>query len=186
MADKNPQAVAKAPWEGFGLSPGGYGLLTLHRPSNVDSASAQRRLMEALEDVARQVPILFPVHPRTLSRLTAAGTSVPETIRACAPLPYQTFLGLMAKAKLVLTDSGGIQEETSAMGVPCLTLRENTERPVTLTHGTNRLVGTDRVEIRRNVERIIAGDWPAGTQVPLWDGHASVRIVDIIAKPEAP
>ena len=179
------QAVAKAPWEAFGLLPQGYGLLTLHRPSNVDSAPALQRLMGALEDVARRVPILFPVHPRTLSRLSSAGMSVPEAIRTCEPLPYQTFLGLMARAKVVLTDSGGIQEETSAMGVPCLTLRENTERPVTLTHGTNRLVGTDREEIKRNVERIIAGDWPAGRQVPLWDGQASVRIVDIVARAEA-
>jgi UDP-N-acetylglucosamine 2-epimerase (non-hydrolysing) len=175
------QAVARAPWEGLGLVPQGYGLLTLHRPSNVDSAPTLQRLMGALDEVARRVPILFPVHPRTVSRLSAAGMAVPDAIRTCEPLPYQTFLGLMARAKVVLTDSGGIQEETSALGVPCLTLRENTERPVTVTHGTNRLVGTDREEIGRNVDRILAGDWPSGQQVPLWDGKASVRIVDIVS-----
>jgi UDP-N-acetylglucosamine 2-epimerase (non-hydrolysing) len=173
-------AVAKAPWEGFGLEPGGYALLTLHRPSNVDAVEPLQRLMGALEDVSGRLPVLFPVHPRTLARLVASGVAVPEGIRTCEPLPYEAFLGLMARARVVLTDSGGIQEETTALGVPCLTLRENTERPVTLTHGTNRLVGTDRDAIRSNTERILGGDWPSGQSVPLWDGRASERIVDVI------
>ena len=132
--------------------------------------------------MSRKVPILFPVHPRTLGRLQAAGIAMPGGIRTCEPLPYLTFLGLMAKARLVLTDSGGSQEETTALGIPCLTLRENTERPVTVSGGTNRLVGTDRGEICRCVDRILKGDWPSGDSVPLWDGHASSRIVDVLAR----
>ncbi len=173
-------AVAAQPWSALGLAPGGYALLTLHRPSNVDSAETLEDLVRSLEDVSRRVPILFPVHPRTLARLSAAGIAMPEGIRTCEPLPYLTFLGLMAKAKVVLTDSGGIQEETTALGVPCLTLRRNTERPVTVTQGTNRLVGTDRAEILRCVERILSGQWPSGEAVPLWDGRASARIADIL------
>jgi len=173
-------ALAAEPWGSLGLDPGGYALLTLHRPSNVDEPASLEVLISTLESVAGRIPILFPIHPRTLARLRAADISVPPGIRTCEPLPYLTFLGLMAKARVVLTDSGGIQEETTALGVPCLTLRENTERPVTVTQGTNRLVGTDREEICRCVDRVLSGDWPAGQQVPLWDGRASSRIVDVL------
>lgn len=173
-------AVARAPWKQYEVEPGEYALLTLHRPSNVDSADSVNKLMEALGRVAELLPILFPVHPRTLARLREARVVLPEGIRTTEPLPYETFLGLMARAKLVLTDSGGIQEETTALGVPCLTLRENTERPVTLTHGTNRLVGADRAAIRRSVESILAGDWPSGGSVPLWDGQAGSRIAAVV------
>jgi UDP-N-acetylglucosamine 2-epimerase (non-hydrolysing) len=136
--------------------------------------------MEALGDVGGRLPVLFPVHPRTLARLRESNVVLPDGIRTYEPFPYETFLGLMARARLVLTDSGGIQEETTALGVPCLTLRENTERPVTITSGTNRLVGSDRVAIRRSVDSILAGDWPSGTSVPLWDGQAGSRIAAII------
>jgi UDP-N-acetylglucosamine 2-epimerase (non-hydrolysing) len=173
-------AVRRTPWERFGVEPGTYGLLTLHRPSNVDSADAVRKVMEALGDVGRRLPVLFPVHPRTLARLRESNVVLPDGIRTYEPFPYETFLGLMARARLVLTDSGGIQEETTALGVPCLTLRENTERPVTITNGTNRLVGSDRAAIRRSVDSILAGDWPSGTSVPLWDGQAGSRIAAII------
>ena len=181
LMEHREAALAGRPWEGLGLKPGGYALMTLHRPSNVDDPAALEGLVRSLQDVGRKIPVLFPVHPRTLARLGASGIAMPAGIRTCEPLPYLTFLGLMAKARLVLTDSGGIQEETTALGVPCLTLRENTERPVTLTLGTNRLVGTDRAAIRASVDQILAGDWPAGAVVPLWDGHASERIVDILA-----
>jgi UDP-N-acetylglucosamine 2-epimerase (non-hydrolysing) len=173
-------AVAAEPWSRIGLRPREYALLTLHRPSNVDAPESLEVLIRTLDAVSARVPILFPVHPRTLGRLQAAGIAIPEGIRTCEPLPYLTFLGLMAKARLVLTDSGGIQEETTALGVPCLTLRENTERPVTVTKGTNRLVGTDRSAIYRGVDQILSGDWPSGGNVPLWDGRASSRIVDIL------
>jgi UDP-N-acetylglucosamine 2-epimerase (non-hydrolysing) len=175
-------AVARAPWTAQGLAREAYALLTLHRPSNVDSAPVLGQLIAAIEGVARRIPVLFPVHPRTLARMTAASIAVPSGVRTCEPLPYETFLGLMAGARLVLTDSGGIQEETTALGVPCLTLRENTERPVTLTHGTNRLVGTDPGRIHRSVEEILAGGWPSGSDVPLWDGKASSRIVDTLMR----
>ena len=174
-------AVARAPWKQYEVEPGEYALLTLHRPSNVDSAdSAQHSSWRRWAG--------WPSSFRFSSRFTRGrsrgyarpGVVLPEGIRTCEPLPYETFLGLMARAKLVLTDSGGIQEETTALGVPCLTLRENTERPVTLTHGTNRLVGADRAAIRRSVESILAGDWPSGGSVPLWDGQAGSRIAAIV------
>ncbi len=173
-------AVSRAPWSGLGLEPGGYALLTLHRPSNVDSDAALSTIMGSIRSVSARLPILFPVHPRTRSRLEAAGVALGTQVRLCEPLPYLAFLGLMAKAAFVLTDSGGIQEETTALGVPCLTLRRNTERPVTVTHGTNRLAMTPE-EIRSGVQEILDGRWPKGRPVPFWDGHASERIVTILA-----
>jgi UDP-N-acetylglucosamine 2-epimerase (non-hydrolysing) len=173
-------AVEREPWTALGLEPGGYALLTLHRPSNVDSAEALRAVMDAIRSVSERIPILFPVHPRTRARLAEAGIAAGPGVRLCEPLPYLAFLGLMAKARLVLTDSGGIQEETTALGVPCLTLRRNTERPVTVTHGTNRLV-TTADEIRCGVDEILSGRWKTGKTVPLWDGRASERIVDVLA-----
>lgn len=175
-------AVERAPWTGFGLRAEGYALLTLHRPSNVDSTAALARLMEAINSVSARIPILFPVHPRTKARLDAAGIAATNQMRFCEPLPYVTFLGLMARARFLLTDSGGIQEETTALGIPCLTLRLNTERPVTLTHGTNRLVGVSADAIQSSVEEILAGRWMAGREVPLWDGRASGRIADIVVR----
>ncbi len=174
-------AVEREPWTALGLEPNGYALLTLHRPSNVDSSEALGAVMDSIRGVSERIPILFPVHPRTRARLAEAGIAAGPSVRLCEPLPYLAFLGLMAKARLVLTDSGGIQEETTALGVPCLTLRRNTERPVTVTHGTNRLVTTAE-EIRCGVEEILSGRWKTGTKVPLWDGRASERIVDVLAK----
>jgi UDP-N-acetylglucosamine 2-epimerase (non-hydrolysing) len=173
-------ALERAPWDAHGLSPGSYALLTLHRPSNVDSTAALAEIMEVINALSARVPILFPVHPRTRARLDAAGIKPANQVRFCEPLPYVTFVGLMARARLVLTDSGGIQEETTALGIPCLTLRLNTERPVTMTHGTNRLVGVSAEAIRSSVEDALAGRWTAGRDVPLWDGRASTRIVDIV------
>lgn len=173
-------AVDRAPWRGFSLGPGEYVLLTLHRPSNVDSAEVLADLMTSIRAVSARLPVLFPVHPRTRARLESAGVDPGENVRLTDPLPYITFLGLMARARLVLTDSGGIQEETTALGVPCLTLRHNTERPVTLTHGTNRLATSPEL-IQSSVEQILEGRWPSGRDIPLWDGRASARIVEIIA-----
>ncbi len=179
-------AVESSPWTTFGLTPGDYGILTLHRPSNVDSESALQRIMQSIEVVSSRLPVLFPVHPRTAARLESSGIVLPHGIRVCGSLPYKTFLGLMAKAKVALTDSGGIQEETTALSVPCLTLRDNTERPVTLTHGTNRLVGSDPERIRRSLDEILAGAWPSGGRVPLWDGRASQRIADVVMRDGRP
>ncbi|HEY1434419.1 MAG TPA: UDP-N-acetylglucosamine 2-epimerase (non-hydrolyzing) [Thermoanaerobaculia bacterium] len=175
-------AIARAPWSALGLRPREYALLTLHRPSNVDSAEALAPLLESIRRVSAKMPVLFPVHPRTRARMESLGSSgAAGDVRLCEPLPYLTFLGLMARARLVLTDSGGIQEETTALGVPCVTLRRNTERPITVTHGTNRLATAPR-EIEACVGEVLAGNWPAGQGVPLWDGRASVRIVDIITR----
>ncbi len=173
-------AVARAPWAELGLEPGGYALLTLHRPSNVDAPEALGETLGSIREVSERIPVLFPVHPRTRARLEAAGIDVGARVHLCEPLPYLAFLGLMAKARFVLTDSGGIQEETTALGIPCLTLRRNTERPITVTHGTNRLA-TSPEEIRAGADEILAGRWRSGERVPLWDGRASERIVDVLA-----
>jgi UDP-N-acetylglucosamine 2-epimerase (non-hydrolysing) len=173
-------AVSRAPWKEFGLEPGSYALLTLHRPSNVDEDAALRALMVTINRVAERLPVLFPVHPRTRDRLAKGGIATLPGLRLTDPLPYLTFLGLMARAKCVLTDSGGIQEETTALGVPCLTLRENTERPATITCGTNRLVGNDPAQIEAGVVEILAGRWPTGSRPQFWDGQAAVRVVDVI------
>lgn len=173
-------ALERRPWESFGFEPGCYGLVTLHRPSNVDDPATLGRLVEALSELAAQLPMLFPVHPRTRRRLADISAQAAPWLRLCEPLPYLSFLGLMARARCVLTDSGGIQEETTALGVPCLTLRWNTERPVTLTHGTNRLVGPDPARIREAFEAALRDGPRPVTRPPLWDGQASRRIVDVI------
>ena len=174
------KAVGLKPWENYGQSSGGYGLLTLHRPSNVDHADALESLLKTLNRISRRLPMIFPVHPRTRLRILNSGMQLADTIRLVEPLPYLTFIGLMAKSRCVLTDSGGIQEETTALGVPCLTLRENTERPVTITQGTNKLVGTDSEAIVKNLDRILRGDLALGVRPPLWDGQAAGRIVDAV------
>ena len=173
-------AVAGEPWREFGLPPGDYAILTLHRPVNVDDMDELGALLGTISAASRRIPVLFPVHPRTRHRLEELNRPVAGDVRLTDPLPYLTFLGLMARAKLVLTDSGGIQEETTALGVPCLTLRASTERPVTVSHGTNRIVGTDRARVLAAVERVLVGDWPAGVLPPLWDGCAGRRLVDVI------
>ncbi len=160
----------------------GYAVLTLHRPSNVDDPAALARTLDALGAIHSDVPIVFPVHPRTAARLgqcTGASAGL-AGLRPVDPLPYLDFVQLMAHAACVLTDSGGIQEETTALGVPCLTLRTNTERPITITEGTNRLVGTDAAKIAAGWAQIRAGRWPAGRLPELWDGKAAARIVRIL------
>jgi UDP-N-acetylglucosamine 2-epimerase (non-hydrolysing) len=175
-------ALEARPWERFGLGHGDFALVTLHRPSNVDEDGTLTDIMSTLAEVARSVPVLFPVHPRTAARLNGLRGSAAEALIICEPLPYLDFLGLMAGARMVLTDSGGIQEETTVLGVPCLTLRWNTERPVTTSMGTNRLVGTDAAKILAAVGEILGGAWSAGSRPPLWDGHAGDRIASIIAE----
>jgi len=159
-----------------------FGVLTIHRPSNVDSTEKLAELLGAIDAIAQQVPIVFPVHPRTRQRLSQAGIKRHPQLRLIQPLGYLDFLCLLSKAALVLTDSGGIQEETTALGVPCLTLRENTERPVTVSQGTNVLVGTNRSKIVAETEQILRGDRKRGRTPPLWDGHAAERIVKILLR----
>lgn len=175
------RAVAGAPWEALDFEPKGYALLTLHRPSNVDHPETLRSLLTTLAEASERVPLVFPVHPRTRQRITDAGIDLPSSFHLAEPLPYLTFLGLMARARLVLTDSGGIQEETTALDIPCLTLRFNTERPITVDQGSNRLVGTDQAQIQGGVEDILADCWPTARRPPLWDGRASQRIAEVIA-----
>lgn len=176
----SPLPLAKDPAT-FLESPAGYAVLTLHRPSNVDDAATLNHLLDTLVDVARDLPIVFPVHPRTRQRIDAAGhtdfTRNPR-IALLPPIGYFEMLGLMRDAALMLTDSGGLQEETTALGIPCLTLRENTERPITITQGTNTLVGTDADAIRHNVDELLTGRSKRGHAPEKWDGHAAERIVD--------
>lgn len=169
------------PWRLFGMDEGSYALVTLHRPSNVEDDRTLSLLLAAINKVSDLLPVLFPVHPRTRERLQGSGIALARRVNLCDPLPYLIFVGLMGGARCVLTDSGGIQEETTALGVPCLTLRSNTERPVTVTLGTNRLVPPHVPErIYESVKMVMEGKWPAGMVPPLWDGQAARRVVDAI------
>jgi UDP-N-acetylglucosamine 2-epimerase (non-hydrolysing) len=168
----------------LGLASGRYAVLTLHRPSNVDDPAVLGRLMAALDRVAARVPIVFPVHPRTRAKLEAMGglRSEKDGWRFIEPQGYLEFLKLMGEAKLVLTDSGGIQEETTILGVPCLTLRENTERPITVEMGTNRLTGTDPARILAAFDEVMDGRWKKGAVPPLWDGQAAERMAEFLVQ----
>jgi UDP-N-acetylglucosamine 2-epimerase (non-hydrolysing) len=154
-----------------------YGVVTLHRPSNVDHPEVLRGIMGALSDVSQRLPLVFPVHPRTRGNLEKAGIAVPAGITLTKPLSYMEFLNLWKDAALVLTDSGGLQEETTALGVPCLTVRENTERPVTVDEGSNTLVGTDPAAIRQAALEVVENGGKGGRRPELWDGRAADRIV---------
>jgi UDP-N-acetylglucosamine 2-epimerase (non-hydrolysing) len=166
----------------LGLAPREYAVLTLHRPGNVDDSGRLRSLFAVLEEIHDEVPIVFPVHPRTAAAMRAHLGDRPPRLRVIEPLGYLEFLRLMADARLVLTDSGGIQEETTVLGVPCLTLRDNTERPSTITQGTNRLVGSDPTTIRLEVRKILEGDVPPGRIPDRWDGRAAGRILDVLER----
>jgi UDP-N-acetylglucosamine 2-epimerase (non-hydrolysing) len=169
----------------FGLVPGEYAVLTLHRPSNVDEQPVLAGLVAALVAIQQQLPIAFPVHPRTRERLQRFGLwellAAQPGMRLLEPLGYLDTIGLLAEARLALTDSGGVQEETTLLGVPCLTLRANTERPVTVTVGTNRVIGNEPQRVVAEVGRIVMGDRPTGDIPPLWDGHTAERIAAILA-----
>lgn len=162
--------------------PSPFALVTLHRPSNVDDLDWLNSMIKALESIGTDLTVIFPVHPRTRQRMKDVGLNgTHSAVRLTDPLPYLAFLALQQRAAVVITDSGGIQEETTYLGVPCLTVRENTERPITVEIGTNMLVGRDPNRIQREVRRIIGGDWKKGQIPPLWDGRASQRIAEIIA-----
>ena len=166
--------------ERLGLEPQGYAVLTLHRPSNVDSPDQLRRLFEVLGRLNEELPVVFPVHPRTAKAIEAHIGGTKPNLRMTEPLGYLDFLRLMIDAQFVLTDSGGIQEETTALGVACLTLRDSTERPVTVTDGTNTIVGTDPAAIEKAIETLRQSPPPTGRRPALWDGSAAARIVDIL------
>jgi UDP-N-acetylglucosamine 2-epimerase (non-hydrolysing) len=158
----------------FRLEPHSYAVMTLHRPSNVDTDETLDQILTATSTLAAQMPVLFPVHPRTAARLRTK--AVHPNVRAVEPLGYLDFLALTSNATLVITDSGGLQEETTALGIPCITVRENTERPITVTEGTNQVVGTDSRRIQRAIERILGGECDLTRKPDLWDGQASERI----------
>ena len=181
-----PVAQKSAIGEDLGLKIGSdwqrFAVLTLHRPSNVDSTEKLAELLAAIDAIAEQVPVIFPVHPRTQQRLAQAGIKTHLQLKLIPPVGYLDFLCLLSKATLVLTDSGGIQEETTALGVPCLTLRENTERPITISEGTNQLIGTDPAKIIAAAQQILAGKCKPGRIPPFWDGHAAERIVEVLLR----
>ena len=178
-----PRIDASPVLERLGVQPGHYAVLTLHRPANVDEPKTLRRLMGAVERLQREVPFIFPVHPRTQRTMAAyqQGGAMPN-LRFTEPLGYLDFMKLLSCARLVLTDSGGVQEETTFLGVPCLTMRENTERPVTVTEGTNCLVGLDPDRIIDEGLRALSSKSPKGRVPALWDGHAAERILDVLSR----
>lgn len=170
-----PSAI-QCPRNGF---PDRYALVTLHRPSNVDDSLALKNILDSLLEVSEQLNVVFPVHPRTRQRIADFGTH-DGRLHLLQPLPYIEFLALQRGATVVITDSGGIQEETTYLGVPCLTVRNNTERPITVTTGTNTLVGQNREQLNSELRKILKGRAKVGTIPPLWDGHAGERIAEVL------
>lgn len=166
-------------WQELGLEKNKYIVMTLHRPANVDEENKLKELMDEIITNARGLPLVFPVHPRTAKILQNIGISHPS-LHMIEPLGYLEFNYLVEKAKAVITDSGGITEETTVMGIPCMTLRDNTERPETITIGTNELIGTNPQAIRPAMEKLFSGQWKKGGIPELWDGHTAERIIDHI------
>ena len=168
----------------LGLSDGDYAVMTLHRPSNVDQPEQLLEIVDALEAIAKEIQIVFAAHPRTIKNLKEFGLHDRMTaisgLQLLEPVPYIDFMNIVIGARLAITDSGGLQEETTYLGIPCLTIRENTERPITLTQGTNKLLSAG--ELQSCVEQILAGDWPKGTCPPLWDGSTAKRAVESLEK----
>jgi len=162
--------------------PDRYALVTLHRPSNVDSGERLREILRALEQIGKDVEVVFPVHPRTRQRLLEIGMGDGGGLRLLGPLPYIEFLALQKQATVVITDSGGVQEETTFLQVPCMTLRTTTERPVTVSMGSNVLVGEDLERLKTEVARVLNGQGKRGGIPPLWDGRADERIADVVMK----
>jgi len=163
------------------IEPKSYGVLTLHRPETVDHPELLRTVWQALADVSQKLPIIFPVHPRTKSKLDAL-SDVPSNIRLVEPLGYLDMIKLVKSSKLVLTDSGGLQEETTAMSIPCITLRDETERPSTVRYGTSEIAGRDPRKISELFDRAMNGTWKNGGMPPLWDGKTAERIAEMLAR----
>lgn len=176
-----PRALAQGTCERLGLTPDGYALLTLHRPRNVDQEPPLLQIIEAIELLQRDLPVLFPVHPRTAARLAASGAGARlralPGVHVVPPLGYLDFLCLQARARLILTDSGGVQEESSVLGIPCVTLLDRTERPITVTRGTNRLAGTAPEQILAAARRALCSERGEVT-IEGWDGAASPRVAE--------
>jgi len=181
---QRPQIEALAVADSLGLKAGGYSVVTLHRPSNVDQPTTLGTIVAALLRLADQLPLVFPIHPRSRARLAEFGLleklAAHPAVRLTEPQPYNAFMSLVMKARLIVTDSGGLQEETTYLGIPCLTLRENTERPITVSEGTNRLVKADT--LAGEVEAILAGRGKAGRRPALWDGKAAERAAESLRR----
>jgi UDP-N-acetylglucosamine 2-epimerase (non-hydrolysing) len=181
-----PKARAGDTLRQHGLEAGRYGVVTLHRPANVDQRETLSSLLQVLVEVARDLPLAFPVHPRTKQRIEQFGLSAQihaadGALQLLPPLGYLDFLALTSQAKLIVTDSGGLQEESTVLGIPCLTARPNTERPITVEEGTSTLVGSDPVKLREGLESVLNGAYKHGRCPALWDGHAAERIAAIVA-----
>jgi UDP-N-acetylglucosamine 2-epimerase (non-hydrolysing) len=179
MIDSLVRLLPEALKHGRNGFPENYALVTLHRPSNVDDGGTLSEILQSLLEVSKNLAVLFPAHPRTRQRLEAFGMDARQ-LRVLDPVPYVEFINLQRNATVVITDSGGIQEETTYLGVPCLTLRDNTERPVTVSQGTNILVGKDPEKLRIELESILQGNAKRGTIPPLWDGYAAERIARVL------
>ncbi len=166
--------------QNLGLEPRSYAFMTMHRPKSVDDPKVLEGLLRAIGEISQMIKLVFPVHPRTKARLEQFGLSLPEGVLALKPLPYIETIKLIKEALFVLTDSGGIQDETTLLGVPCLTMREHTEKPETIFLGTNRLVGRDPGRIVAEVKRILDGDGPRGQVPELWDGRVGERVIKVL------
>jgi UDP-N-acetylglucosamine 2-epimerase (non-hydrolysing) len=184
-----PRALDRAAHERLGLKSGGYALLTMHRPSNVDSPDSLQQLMAVFDEISRDLPIVFPIHPRTRARMAAAGIAEPAKstspdagLRLVDSVDYLDSLCLQKHARVVFTDSGGMQEETTTLGVPCITLRSNTERPVTVDEGTSTLVGNDPEKIRAAYRQVMSGSYKPAKTISLWDGKTADRIAEEIVR----
>ena len=166
----------------LGLAGKDYAVMTLHRPSNVDDPSVLKGILQVVQEISRSAPVIFPIHPRTSARINEFNLDslVQDGVHVAEPMGYLEFLNLMSKAKLVMTDSGGLQEETTILGVPCLTIRKNTERPVTISEGTNKLVGTDPKLLLESAGQILDGNWKESRVPEYWDGRAAERIVKVL------
>jgi len=176
-----PKFIKPSFWDEIPLKEQGYIVMTLHRPANVDQEIKLGELIDAIVNSSNGIPLVFPVHPRTAKMLTNIGVSAPN-LYLTEPMSYLEFNYLVKNAKAVITDSGGITEETSVMGIPCMTLRDNTERPETIMLGTNELVGTDPRAIPIALQKLFSGNWKKGGAIPLWDGKTAERIIDSLLK----
>jgi UDP-N-acetylglucosamine 2-epimerase (non-hydrolysing) len=177
-----PRCSSRDTYAHYGLNPGKYALLTLHRPSNVDAPETLRSLWSCFNDISKAVPIIFPAHPRTVQKLKELDLlkdKAPD-FHVTDPVDYMDVLCLQKNARFVMTDSGGVQEETSVLGIPCLTLRENTERPITVSQGTSTLVGNSPEQIQQYAHNILEGRYRKGGDIPLWDGKTARRVVSSI------
>ena len=181
-----PKAKATSTLRDVGLADGDFGVVTLHRPSNVDDAETLAAILKVLGRVSKELPLAFPIHPRTSARIASFGLQhlleQSAGIKVLPPLGYLEFLSLTSRAKVIVTDSGGLQEESTALSIPCLTMRENTERPITVSEGSSTLVGNDAQKLGEQLERVLKGQYNVGKCPELWDGKAAQRIAEILVR----